>query len=350
MKFIKKIIAILLIALLSIANVIASGIPDEPMIIYGNVSGNYENNLKIYDWNNNLLKEIIIKSWKYWTNKTFSSDKIKLNTFNWELKFKIWNKTAKISKWEISICNNFAIFQKWLICQYNLSFQTNSWNNQNNINSWEINSNSKKHSSGWKSKISSKKYNLWKLKISNSIIEKDKKQNIIKKININNITKKETNINIKKFNIKKIDIKKYNWKKFINSKLKIKSKTYIKNLRNFNKKIKIEENVLWFKLIKIKWDTEYNKKVDYYKKKIIKDIKLNWIRESLLKHLNKMSITYWINKYNDIDWETKNFYNELLAEDINNFLFKMVKLKQKDEIINKTLERRRLEELKNKIK
>ena len=538
MKFIKKITAILLISLLSVGNVIAAGIPDEPMVIYGNVSGNNQDTLKIYDWNNNLLEEITIKSWwKYWTDKTFSSDKIKLNKFDWELKFKIWDKTANISKWEINICDTSAIYQKWGICEYNLSFSNTDnslddldkffenitadnvvieekyktdnindifdwkifeketsivkntiWENilksiydnkkvivtsnklevakkinkkiilinnskkealfidenteinelnvviekptkltnistikskinkkiiwaveiptnkqitfkkfirvctqlianktkdlkvyysHNNVN-WTLDTNAKnieiwngqvcfdvnhltsfvvwedetivapRRSSGWSS---SNTYAVTNSNNVNVVTNTSKPKNETKNTIINSTeetTIKNTDKNKISNKIKKLDLSKYNWKIYIHSKLKIKSNIYIKNLRDFNKNIKIEENVLWFKLLKLKWDLEYNKKVDYYKKRIIREIRLNWIRESMFKHLNKMTITYWISKYNKTDWEIKQFYKELSYENINNFLFKIVRLKQKDDMINKTLEKRRLTELKIK--
>ena len=122
MNIIKKTFAGLLIWILSIGNVIAAGIPDEPMVIYGNISGNENNSLKIYDWGNNLLKEITVQSGKYGTNKTFGGTKIILNNFDWNLVFKNNWKFATVSKWEIASCNNSANFQKWSICEYNLSF------------------------------------------------------------------------------------------------------------------------------------------------------------------------------------------------------------------------------------
>lgn len=529
MNIIKKTFAGLLIWILSIGNVIAAGIPDEPMVIYGNISGNENNSLKIYDWGNNLLKEITVQSGKYGTNKTFGGTKIILNNFDWNLVFKNNWKFATVSKWEIASCNNSANFQKWSICEYNLSFsntneeidlerffdnistdnliieekyktddideifnwkifeenkdivKNNIWDNilksisgndkiivtsnkieavkkiskkiiiintskkeavfipentesnegniviekprkitnTNNIKAkvnkviiwaveiptnkqitfnkfirvctqlirnktkalkiyyshdnvnWTVDNTAKnleisngqvcfdvnhltsfavwedetivapRHSSGWSS---SKNYNLKKDSNVSVVTNVSKPQNKTTNKTTNNtqektITEKKTTNTIKK-SIKKLDLKKYDWKKYINSELKLNSKIYIRNLTEFYKNTKIEDSSS-YTIFKIKSDEEYNKIVDYYKKKIILEFKLPPIRESMFRHLNKMTTSYGIYKYNNLDENLTNFYKESFAENMNNFKFKLIRLKQKDDMISKTLEKRR---------
>lgn len=139
MKIIKKSFAVLLITLLSISNLFAAGIPDEPMIIYGSVISTTWNKISIYDWNNNLIKEVDIKSWKYWTNKTFdNTSKIRLETFSWELTFKLNDVVGTVTKWGDSNCSNQALFQKWNICEYNLNFISVTWDNFSSLFKWNI--------------------------------------------------------------------------------------------------------------------------------------------------------------------------------------------------------------------
>ena len=79
----RNILALLLIWLLTITNASAtSGFPEEPMVIYGNITWNNINAkiLKILDSNWSLLKQVDISDYKYWTNKTFEvNNKINLS-------------------------------------------------------------------------------------------------------------------------------------------------------------------------------------------------------------------------------------------------------------------------------
>ncbi len=127
MKTIRKIVAALLIWLLSIGNVLAIGFPEEPMVIYGNVTGYglSGKTMKISDTNGNLLKKVIIYNGKYGTNKTFDlQNKIILNSFDWKLVFEVWGyENTEINLGEITTCSKSPIFQKAWLCQYNLVFK-----------------------------------------------------------------------------------------------------------------------------------------------------------------------------------------------------------------------------------
>ena len=98
-------------------------------------------------------------------------------------------------------------------------------------------------------------------------------------------------------------------------------------------------------LFKIKNDKNYNILINYYMKKINSEIKLASIKQSMVKHLNELTISYWIYKYKKLTPEMKDFYKQLFYENINNVIFKMRILKQKDKMISKTLEQRRLREI-----
>jgi len=603
-----KISAILLIWILSISNIFANGwIPDEPMVIYWSISWNSSNNLKIFDWNNKLLKETIISSGNYWTKKTFSSDKIRLDNFSGELIFKVWEEQFTISKWETDNCEDKPIFQKWNICEYNLEIKTSedtnnsssstsnstntSTNNSNTSNSTSSNTSNNSNSTNT-SNNNTPKYIIWNIKTDNLVISEEYKTNDIneifkwrilenkksiikssiwenilknvwssdkviitsnkleiskkinKKIILLNSTKKEavyipedtemeqTDVIIeepvkienisnikrkinkkilwaveiptnKRINFKKdirictelitnnqkalkvyyshdnvnwtIDndvknleisnwqvcfdvnhltsfavwededivnnktssssrsswwysktkdktynlvenrketkknnyesevvnseeeieivkyveinepiykenktnnknynyIEKYNnninlseqnkndilinksnltffdkfeWTNFIDFNGKMKSKDYIKNLVLFNKNKKIEENVSWYKILKIKWDEAYNKQIDLFVIKIFNEIKLKPIRESMFNHLNKMTKSYWILNYNTLKEKERWIYKSYFYVNLNNYKFKLKKLKKKDEIIRRTLEKRRIAE------
>lgn len=129
MKKIIKIFTITFVLLINLNSVRAEWLPAEPMVVYWNISWITTTNkiLKIYNWNNLLLKEISLNNSNYWTNKTFElNNKVILNEFSWALIFKIDNIEATISKWEITECNNNPIFQGTKICQYNLTFYEKS--------------------------------------------------------------------------------------------------------------------------------------------------------------------------------------------------------------------------------
>jgi len=312
MKKLRKIIAILLMLLISIGNTYATWFPDEPMVIYGNVSwaSNWVT-MKIYDWENNLLKSINISDWKYWTNKTFDIDnKILLNTYNWTLSFKIdWYNFSSTAKWEIAICETETTFQKWSICEYNLSFSeiiVVAPTVAPVVSSW---------GGGWGGSSSSSS--------SSSSITTTTTTSYSS--NTPNTTEKST--------VKRNE----DWK------IVIKWTDYIKTLKMFNTNKKVEEIILWKKVLTVKWDNLYNKNVEANIKQIHKDIQLDSIRKSMIRHLDRMTVSYWIYTDSELTEELKETYKEKLREDKEYFDLKFKKLIRKDEIIRHTLEKRRLE-------
>jgi len=128
----KKIAYMLLIAMvtqLGFVNTYAVWFPDEPMTIYGNIVGVAPTDLlsvEIYDWNNTLLQTANVVNGKYWTDQTFDfANKIVLNTYTWALKFNVLKNGISynvntVTKWQVALCNNSPVFQKWYLCQYNL--------------------------------------------------------------------------------------------------------------------------------------------------------------------------------------------------------------------------------------
>ena len=67
----------------------------------------------------------------------------------------------------------------------------------------------------------------------------------------------------------------------------------------------------------------------------------------MFSHLNKMTTTYWIYTNENLDSSLIETYKKLLAIHENNFKFKLKKLKFKDYIVNRTIQKRLLDELKN---
>jgi len=130
MKKIAYIVLIAMITQLGFVNTYAAGFPDEPMTVYWNIVGASSTDLlslEIYDWNNTLLQTVGVNNGKYWTNQTFDFvNKIVLNTYTWALNFKILRNWISYNvntttKWEVALCNNSPVFQKWYLCQYNLN-------------------------------------------------------------------------------------------------------------------------------------------------------------------------------------------------------------------------------------
>ncbi len=552
MKTIKKISAILLIWVFSTSSLFATWFPDEPMVIYWDVIGNQNDSLKIYDWDNTLIKEVLIKSWKYWTEKTFNNaDKIKLENFSWKLVFKIWDTIGTTTRWETNNCGTTPLFQKWWICQYNLTFEDtiidepiitipdfiadsfivepgNEATVEEDIFNWKVFKKTKSNlikqklkdlfDKVWESKeivLLSKKIKIGKNISKNlAIISSDEKQSIFipentdiieedveievpekinntdfikskikkdilwaikiptnksinfkndirvctdvikdnsKKMTIyysqdgirwsqdysaNNIkvsywqvcfytshltsfaiwqdqetttnssnsnnssntnngwtsnssskwwyskkatdtnltnntidedisynpfvnsseesvdktnvivdntsiqVENETNIETRTNNQNNSD---FDWNNYIFTEVKIDSKTYIRNLKAFKQTNEAIENISWHKVIKLKWNTEYNKKIDLQAIQVFDNIKLKSIRESLIQQMNKMNTVYWILNNNDIDEVTRKIYNDQLNIAQNNFIFKLEKLKFKDMVVRKALEKRRFE-------
>jgi len=323
MKNKTKIIAWLLILIFIISNVSADWFPDEPMVIYWNITwDNTEwKNLKISNWTNKTLKEIKISWSKYGTDKSLDiNNKILLNTYDWELKFNIdWYNFKWASKWDTTSCNISPIFQKWNICQYNLSFQKI---NLPTYSSWW----------GWWG------YSGWWSHTYKTKTTTHSTSNTIKKVNKvekNNLTKKELknkNIKTSQKNIIKKDSK---WK------IIIKSKDYIKVIKNFNSNLKEEKNIFWYKVLTLKWNDNYNKNIEKFTKKIYNEIKLDWIRKSMIKYLNTMNKTAWILLDESLNDNLRNTFKEKLKQDQKYLSIKMKKLKRKDEIIRYVLNKRK---------
>lgn len=317
MKNINKILALLLTWLISIGNVAAEWFPEEPMVIYGNVTwSNIENKtLNIFDLENTLLEQVQIFNSKYGTNKTFDiSNKISLSPYTWTLKFQIDGYDFTwVSKWETMSCETETTFQKWNICEYNLSFKekvvvapiVSSWGGWGG---W----------GGWSSSSSSSTNTTTKISTIKTEITNENKENI--KIG------EQVNINVKRNE---------DWK------IVIKWTDYIKNLKMFNANKKEEKNILWKKVLTVKWDDAYNKNVENNVKQIHKDIQLDSIRKSMIKHLDKMTISYWIYTDSNLSEELRETYKEKLREDKEYFELKFKKLIRKDEIIRYTLEKRK---------
>ncbi len=302
MKNTTNILAVLLIWLFSINNVSANWFPDEPITIYGNITWkNIENkNLKISDSNNKLLKQVKITWSKYGTSKTLDiNNKISLNPYIWNLKFQIdWYNFTSLSKWETNSCSEEPKFQKWNICEYNLSFKEIS------------------RSTGW-----GRSHHRKKKKIE--VIDESIKWPIsdIKEIEATIISDK-----IKRNSKWKIIIK---WT------------DYIKTLRLFNNDSKETKKIFWYKVLNIKWHKSYNIGITNYSKKIYNEIKLDWIRKSMFKYMDNITTTYWILINKNLDESLKETFKEKLKEDKETFERKMKTLKRKDQIIRYVLEKRK---------
>ena len=310
----RNILALLLIWLLTITNASAtSGFPEEPMVIYGNITWNNINAkiLKILDSNWSLLKQVDISDYKYWTNKTFEvNNKINLSPYNWALTFKIDNyELTKIVKGTTSTCESSSVFQAWNICEYNLTFS-------------EIKTSTSGWGGGWWGYSSSSSSS------SSSTTNDDSSDNDDDNNSSSTTSIKKT----EKSNVKRNE----EWK------IMIKWSDYIKSIKTFNSNKKEEKKVLWLKVLNIKWDDSYNQKVTSFTKNIYSDIKLDSIRKSMIKYMDKMTTTYWMYTDSNLDDDLKETYKEKLKEDSEMFTLKLSKLKRKDEIIRYVLAKREL--------
>jgi hypothetical protein len=323
-----KIISILLILLFSISNVAAEWFPDSPMVIYWNITWSDVNwkKLKINDWNNTTLKEVNISSNKYGTKKTFDNNKITINPYQWNLNFQIdWYNFKSITKGEINTCENEPTFQKWNICQYNLSFDKinipapivhyswGGWWGYTYIHT-KINKNTNSNSN--KNDKNNGQINTVTNKINNN-----------KTINTNPIITPNT----KKINIKK-DSK---WK------IIIKWSEYLKTIKLFNKNQRKQNTIFWYKILNIKWHNSYNKTVSKTTKNIYNEIKLDWIRKKAIQYMDNITKDYWILLNDNLDDTLKEKFREKLRYDKKYFTLKIKKLKRKDEIIRHVLEKRK---------
>ena len=314
MKNTNKIVALLLIWLLSISSAYANWFPEEPMVIYGDITWNSieGKTLEILDWDNNVKAKVTITDNKYWTNKTFELDKkININPFDWELKFQISGyKFLWLTKWETQACEYQTIFQKWNICEYNLSFEKIVYSSGGGWG-WGGWSSSYSSSSNDSDSSSSDYYSTDKTDSSNNWTDSSESN------------EDEGNV-----------------KRNINWKIIISSKDYIKAVNNFQAKKKETKTILWLKVINIKWDDSFNKNVLNYVKEINSNIQLDWIRKSMAKHLDKMTKTYWMYTDSELDENLKDTFKAKLKEDREYFEFKMKILKRKDEIIRYNLAKR----------
>ena len=258
MKKIKNIFVVLLLVIFTVSNSNAQWIPDEPMVIYGKISGTNANKLEIFDWNNHKIKEIKIQDNKFWTNKTFDLDKkILLEKFSWNLKFKIDWKLAIIKK-----TNCWTTFKKWWICNYEIyikhtSNNTNQVRHTNNTQHTSSNTNQQRHTNNTQQHTSNNTDQQRKNTTSNVIINKS----ILKKVKLINWNTKYNKI-ILKF-AQKID------KSFINNE----NKELIYS--NLNKITELKQKKLSKK--------QYIRQL----KPIVKKIKLIIIKERILKKLKK---------------------------------------------------------------
>ena len=325
MKNIKNIFAWILIILLNINIVLASWIPDEPMVIYGNIEWITDWTLNVYDWDNNLIQTTNFSNNTYGTNKTFDIDnKIIINNFEWNLDFDIsWYTQKSITKWETNYCNSTPIFQAGNICQYNLVFEkivTSSWG-------WWW--------GGWSSSYST----------TNTDTEDEDESDEDEDESDEDEDEEEDEEEVKKeiiFNNDKKVIKNY-------SDIKIESRDYAIGLRTFVKNKKEIKDIWWLKVVNIKWDTKYNLVIEWLVKKVNKEITLLWIKKDVVKVIDKMSMSYWISIDEEIDENIREKFRQKYILDVQNIEKRLKAAKMKDYIINKTFEKRRLEKTQKKV-
>ncbi len=208
----KKILSSLALFSFCLSQTLAVWIPAEPMTIYWKIDWKSLPDTAILEITNNwkILNSSKIVSNKYWTNKTFDLDnKINIEKFNWKLDFSVkdWNKKIEvweIELWEINICDKNPIFQKGLLCQYNLFLK--------NIN---LSSEEKKKEEERQRKIEEEKKrkleeklnkNFWKLNLKDKLpLNFWKEKFLVKKEKLNkkiNFSTKEIIISGEKVKIK----------------------------------------------------------------------------------------------------------------------------------------------------
>lgn len=322
----KKIISIILLGFTFMGNVWSAiaAMPEEPMTIYGNVITweiSTQIRVQVYDSNMVLLKDIPVIWWKYGTDKTFNLDnKVNLTPFSGSLIFKVIGNglsyNPKVIKWEIASCSDGPVFQMGALCQYNLSIPSlvdlnTSWG-------------------GWYSKAKSKP------RYATIVTEEELLKNFPKEedeIEFNSAPEQDLN------NME--DNSEEN--KGNSEEIKIASKDYIRSIKAFNENKKDTITKLNLTAVTIIWDDEYNGTVEKIVNKVNKEFKLSSLRRDMVKYLDNMTTSYWIYNDESIDMEIRQTFKAKFDQDKAKFEKKYEVIKRKDYIINRTLEKRRLE-------
>jgi len=288
MKKIKNIFVVLLLVIFTVSNSNAQWIPDEPMVIYGKISGTNANKLEIFDWNNHKIKEIKIQDNKFWTNKTFDLDKkILLEKFSWNLKFKIDWKLAIIKK-----TNCWTTFKKWWICNYEIyikhtSNNTNQVRHTNNTQHTSSNTNQQRHTNNTQQHTSS---NTNQQRHTNNT-QQHTSSNTNQQRHTNNTqqhTSSNTNQQRHTNNTQQHTSSNTNQQRHTNNTQQHTSNNTDQQRKNTTSNVIINKSIL--KKVKlINWNTKYNKIILKFAQKIDKSFINNENKELIYSNLNKIT-------------------------------------------------------------
>lgn len=143
---------------------------------------------------------------------------------------------------------------------------------------------------------------------------------------------------------KKVDTKKTVTSKYNN---KLTSKAFITWVRSFIKNKKEIKQVWNLRVVYVKWDEDYNKKVNALLKKINKDMKVTSIKQDMVRYIDTMSTSYGVMNDETVSDELRAIFKTKLAQDIERVEKKLIVLKRKDFVVNRVLNKRKLEKSNN---
>jgi hypothetical protein len=97
----------------------------------------------------------------------------------------------------------------------------------------------------------------------------------------------------------------------------------------------------------VKGDEDYNKKVNALLNKINKDMKVTSIKQDMVRYIDTMSTSYGIMNDETVSDELRAIFKAKLVQDIERVEKKLIVLKRKDFVVNRVLNKRKLEKSNN---
>lgn len=127
-----------------------------------------------------------------------------------------------------------------------------------------------------------------------------------------------------------------------NTSYKLTSKTYITWVRTFIKNKREIKQKYGLQVSYVKSDEEYNKTIDKLLKDINKNMKIQSIKQDMVKHIDTMSTSYAVSNDDTASDELRKIFKIKLENDIARVQQKLKVLKRKDYIVNKALTERKI--------
>ena len=123
---------------------------------------------------------------------------------------------------------------------------------------------------------------------------------------------------------------------------KLTSKTYITWVRSFIANKRLLKEKYWLQVAYVNDDEEYNITVDKLLKDINQNMKIQSIKQTMVKHIDTMTTSYAIANDESLSEDLRNTFKVKLEKDIERVQKKITVLKRKDYIVNKALIERKL--------